>query len=80
VVSKPEIVEVPRVAYRPLPPELTAPLAEPAMPIARCVADGKPAICVIDALATIPLYQAALRTANDDRARAALLGRTDGTE
>ncbi len=80
MVSRPEIIEVPRVAYRPLPPALTAPLAEPAAPPARCVVAGAPAICVLDALAMIPLYQAALRTANDDRARAELLGRTDGAQ
>jgi len=79
-VSRPEIIEVPRVAYRPLPPELTAPIAEPAAPPARCVADGKPAICVIDALSVIPAYQAKLRAANSDRASAALLGRTDGAQ
>lgn len=68
------------MAYRPAPPELTILILEPAPPPALCTFQGKPAVCARDALNVIPLYQAALRMCNDDRARIALLGKTDGTE
>lgn len=79
VITRTETVMVPVPAYKPLPHELTAPIPMPPRPLLNC-ADGKgwPAICVPDALATIPAYQAAIGQCNDDRRRAALFGVTDG--
>jgi len=65
----------------PVPIALTDPLpAHPAPPSNCKTADGKPAICLLDALGMIPLYQADIEVCNSDRAKAALLGRTDGQE
>ena len=80
VISRPDIIEVPKLAYVPLPLALTAPVAPPHKPEARCEFKGKPAICVLDALMTIPEFRAAIDAANHDRAAAALLGKTDGAQ
>lgn len=58
-------------AYRPLPPQLTAPLAEPPPPPAHCTLHGQPAVCALDALAWIEAWRGKLRQANADRATAA---------
>lgn len=78
-VTRTEIVYVPQTAYKALPIDLTSPIPEPPEPLFTCD-DGKgaPRLCVLDALATIPAYQGALQLCNSDRARAALLGATDG--
>ena len=76
VVTRTELVQVPVPAYRPLPHELTDPLAEPPAPLPACGG----LVCVPAALATIPAYQAALGLCNADRARAALYGATDGAQ
>jgi hypothetical protein len=73
-----EVLTVPVPAWRPLPDILTAPLLPPPAPPARCVLEGRPAVCVLDALALLPAWEAQLATCNADRARAALLGATDG--
>lgn len=79
VVTRTEIVTVSVPAYKPLPRELTSPLSQPLPPSTDCVdAAGKPAVCVLDALSTIPVYQMLLDVCNADRARAALFGVTDG--
>lgn len=73
-----EIIEVPTIAYQPLPGALTAPIPGPPAPPLAC-RDGAQAVpCVLDALATIPAWQAALDLCNADRRRAAALGVTDG--
>jgi hypothetical protein len=77
-VTHSEAIEVPVPAWKPIPDKLTAPILPPPAPPARCVLDGQPAICVLDALATIPLYQADIDQCNADRATTALLGATDG--
>lgn len=80
-VTRTVTVEVPLIAYRPLPRELTTPLPAPLPPSRNCVdAAGASAVCVLDALATIPRYQAVIGLCNADRARAALLGATDGAQ
>lgn len=72
-------MRVPEVAYVPLPRELTMPIAAPPAPAALCTdARGAPAVCVIDALATIPAWRDALGVCNSDRARAGVLGTSDG--
>lgn len=60
-------------AWRPLPAQLTAPLAEPAPPPARCrdPQTGEPAVCVLDGLNWIEDWRAVLHQANADRATAA---------
>jgi hypothetical protein len=78
VLTRPQVVEVATPVYRPVPIQLTLPIAEPPQPAARCALDGKPVVCVLDALGVIPSYQAALQQCNDDRANAALLGSGDG--
>lgn len=58
-------------AYQPLPARLTAPLPMPPPPPRRCTdAAGLAAVCVLDALLQIPVYQALLKIANKDRAAA----------
>ena len=79
VVTRPIVIEVPVIAYRPLPDALTAPLLAPPAPPARCIhAGGSPAVCVLDALTQLPAWEAALETCNADRRRAAALGALDG--
>lgn len=78
MVTRPEVIEVPQVSYVPVPTALTAPLALPARPVPRCSQNGNSVICVPDALALIPIYQAIIYTCNADRATTALLGKTDG--
>jgi hypothetical protein len=70
---------VPTIAYRPLPRELTTPIPAPPAPAANCVdAQGRPAVCALDGLLTIPTWEALWQNCNADRAKAALLGTTDG--
>ena len=69
------------IAYRPLDSALTSPIPEPPAPPALCIDDrGEPGVCVLDGLATIPAWRATLQMCNRDRARAAVLGATDGQE
>lgn len=68
VLVRPQIVEVPVTRYVSVPTEYTVPLAEPAEPPMLCTYSGLPAVCVLDALATIPLWRAVLEKANADRA------------
>lgn len=78
-VTRTEFVTVPIPAYKPLPVTLTAPLPRPPVPLLSCSdSAGWPAVCVLDALATIPAWDAFADMCNRDRARAALLGTTDG--
>jgi len=74
VLVRPQIIEVPVTRYVPVPPEYAAPIAAPAVPEKRCTYHGQPAVCVLDALATIPLWRAALEQANHDRADVGKLG------
>ena len=79
VVTRPEVISVPKIAYRPLPHELTAPIQPPLAPPALCVdSNGQALVCALDGLLTIPSWQATLDTCNKDRARSALHGVTDG--
>lgn len=76
--ARPTVIEVPVPAYRSLPGTLTDPIPTPPAPPARCMLGGVAAVCVLDGLSLLPMYDAALETCNADRARAALLGRADG--
>ena len=72
------MIEVPVPAYRQLPDALTAPLLPPPLPVRNCqYQDGTPAVCLLDGLLQIPLYEVLLDVANEDRASAATLGKTD---
>lgn len=73
VLVRPQIVEVPVTRYVPVPREYTAPLAEPADPPKACTYHGKPAVCVLDGLSTIPQWRAVVEKANADRASVAKL-------
>lgn len=68
MLVRPQVIEVPVTRYVPVPAEYTAPLAEPAEPPKGCAYQGQPAVCVLDALATIPLWRAVVEKANADRA------------
>lgn len=78
VVTRPEVIEVPMLAYRPLPDALTQPLSPPPAPPRRCQSQGRAVPCVDAVIATIPAWQAILDQCNADRRRSALLGTTDG--
>jgi hypothetical protein len=81
VLTHPEVVYVPVPAYKPLPPQLTDPLPEPPPPPRLCSdAKGKRAVCALDGLAATEGWKAMHKLANHDRARAALLGKSDGTQ
>lgn len=77
-VTRTEVIAVPSIAYRPLPDALTTPIPAPPSPPLLCEWNGQAAVCVIDALATLPAWRAALEAANADRRRAAILGGSDG--
>lgn len=65
-------------AYRDLPQALTAPLPHPLPPVRNCrYEDGTPAVCLLDGLLQIPVYEVLLDVANEDRASAAKLGKAD---
>ena len=68
MLVRPQTVEVPVTRYVSVPREYTAPLAEPTTPGMFCTWSGQPAVCVLDALATIPLWRAVVEKANADRA------------
>lgn len=77
VISRPTVIEVPVTRWREIPDELTAELVPPAPPPRRCRdARGEPAVCVIDALDQLALYQAIVALANQDRQRVRALSRT----
>ncbi len=77
-ITHTEFLTVPVPAYRRLPTTLTDPLVLPPRPLLDCSdGHGAPALCVTDALATIPSYQALVDTCNRDRAKSAALGETD---
>jgi len=80
ILSRPQLIEVPSPpAYVPAPAALTDPLPPHPAPASNCkMADGSPAVCLLDALGMIPLYQADIEVCNSDRAKTALLGTTDG--
>lgn len=78
VVTRVQTVEVPVIAYRPIPAELTAPIPKPPRPPLLCELDGRAVMCVLDALATIPAWDAAVELCNEDRRKTRLLGGTDG--
>lgn len=73
-----EVLSVPTIAYRPLPSALTVQLLPPPPPPLLCELDGTAAVCVLDALATIPAWDAALQACNADRRKAAVLGAANG--
>lgn len=77
IVSRPQLIEVPVIAYRQIPDALTAPLLPPPEPPLLCVLNAKASLCVLDALATIPAYQSSLDLCNSDRAKVRMLGKTD---
>lgn len=74
VLVRPQLIEVPVARYVPVPAAYTAPLPEPSEPEKHCVYREQPAVCVLDALATIPLWRAQLEKANHDRAAVKQLG------
>lgn len=74
MLARPQIIEVPVARYVPVPRVLTAPIVEPEPPPERCAFRGKPAVCVLDALAWIERWRGALERANADRATTAKLG------
>jgi hypothetical protein len=78
VLSRPIAIDVPVVAYRPIPDALTAPILKPQRPPLLCNLLGIPTVCVLDALATIPAWDAAVDLCNADRLKTRLLGKTDG--
>lgn len=67
VVTRTEMVEVPRRQYVDLPAELTADVPEPAKPAPECVVDGKPVLCNKQLLEWIDAWRAALGLSNDGR-------------
>lgn len=74
VVTRPEAVEINVPTYVAVPNQLTTPLRKPEPPPRRCVLKGRPAVCASDAIALIPIYDALLDLANQDRAKASMLG------
>lgn len=81
VITKPDVVYVPLVAYRPLPHELTAPLPPPLPPPRLCHdKKNKRMVCTLDGLASIEGWKVVHKIANQDRARAELLGKSDGAQ
>ena len=67
-----EVVEVPVTAYAELPPALTAPLAEPAVPPLNCkLRSGLLVPCAYDALMSIVDWREVVQQADADRASAA---------
>lgn len=78
VVSRPITIELPTLVYRPIPHQLTTPIVPPPQPSLLCVLNGQAAVCVLDALATIPAWDAALQMCNADRSKVRTLGATDG--
>jgi hypothetical protein len=66
------------MVYQPIPDALTAPLLPPPRPSLLCELGGAPAVCVLDALATIPAWDVALQMCNADRVKVRTLGKTDG--
>ena len=60
-------------AYRTLPAALTAPLAEPTAPPARCTWLGRQTQCASDGLLWIDAWRGVLQQCNADRATAAKL-------
>jgi hypothetical protein len=74
VVTRPEIIEVAKVTYGPMPSELTNELPEPAVPPKLCTQKGEPAWCLVDAINWIEDWRALHKTANADRATVAKIG------
>ena len=71
-------IEVPVPAYRPLDAKLTAPIAEPAPPPARCTLLGVPVVCALDGLAQIEQWRGKLQQCNADRATSAQVTKPPG--
>lgn len=67
VVTRTEIVEVPRRQYVALPHTLTADVPEPPKPAPTCVVDGKPVLCNSQLLDWIDSLRNALGLSNDGR-------------
>lgn len=67
LVTRTEVVEVPRRQYVALPTELTADVPEPAKPAPECVVDGKPVLCNRQLLDWIDALRAAFGLQNDAR-------------
>lgn len=65
-----------RDRYVPVPHVYTAPMPAPAPPPKRCRRDGKPAWCVLDAIAWIEAWRGIWRKANADRATVGRLAST----
>jgi len=63
-----ELVEVPVERYVSVPAALTDPLPEPAPPAALCTLGGVPAVCALDGLLWLGMWQKLLGRANEDRA------------
>ena len=78
VVTRVQTIEVPVIAYRPIPAALTSPIVKPPRPPLLCELDGASVMCALDVIATIPSWDAAVDLCNADRLKLRLLGVTDG--
>jgi hypothetical protein len=58
-------------AYRPMPSQLTQPLADPPPPPRHCSWHGLPAVCALDGLLQIEDWRGLQQKANADRATTA---------
>lgn len=67
LITRTEVVEVPRRQYVALPTELTADVPEPAKPASECVESGKPVLCNRQLLDWIDALRAAFGLQNDAR-------------
>ena len=71
-----ELIEVPTIAYAPLPGALTEPLVAPPPPPRNCLLrHAMPAVCALDALMWAEKWYEVLARANEDRATSAKLTR-----
>lgn len=65
VVTRTEVVEVPRRQYVPMPAELTADVQAPAKPAPQCVESGKPTLCNSQLMDWIDDLRAAIGISSD---------------
>ena len=67
LITRTEVVEVPRRQYVALPTELTADVPDPTKPAPECVDAGKPVLCNKQLLEWIDALRAAFGLQNDAR-------------
>lgn len=68
MLTRPQVITVTRDRYIPVPHAYIAPIPAPPPPPKHCRAHGRPAVCVLDALAWIEAWRGIWRKANADRA------------